>query len=62
MANGETSFSRLKIVKNYLRSTMSQERLVNLSIIANENDVCIQIEINNIVSIFSVLKARKVNL
>ena len=53
VASGETSFSRLKIIKNYLR------RLANLSIIAIQND---QIEINNIVSIFSVLKARKVNL
>ena len=53
VASGETSFSQLKIVKNYLRSTMSQERLVNLSIIAFENDVCIQIEINDIVSIFT---------
>ena len=41
---------------------MSQERLVNLSMIAIENDVCNQIEINDIVSIFSALKARKVNL
>ena len=56
MANGETSFSRLKIVKNYLRSTMSQERLVNLSMITIENNICNQIEINDIALTITITK------
>ena len=37
VAEGERSFSKLKIIKNYLRSTMSQERLSNFEIISIEN-------------------------
>jgi hypothetical protein len=36
--SGERSFSRLKRIKNYISSTMSQERLSGLSILCIEND------------------------
>ena len=35
-AGVERSFSRLKLIKTYLRSTMSQERLSNLSLLSIE--------------------------
>ena len=36
VASAERSFSKLKLIKNYLRSTMSQERLTNLATISIE--------------------------
>lgn len=38
VASAERSFSKLKLIKNYLRSTMSQERLSGLSILSIENE------------------------
>ena len=39
VASGERSFSKLKLIKTYLRSTMSQERLNGLAILSIENEV-----------------------
>ncbi len=39
IASCERSFSKLKIVKFYLRSSIGQERLTNMSIISIEKDV-----------------------
>ena len=33
VASAEWSFSKLKLINNYLRSTMTQERLTNLATI-----------------------------
>jgi len=38
VATAERSFSKLKIIKTYLRSTMSQERLDGLAIISIEHE------------------------
>ena len=39
VASAERSSSKLKLLKSYLRSTMTQERLNGLATIAIENDV-----------------------
>lgn len=39
VASAERSFSKLKLLKSYLRSTMTQERLSGLALIAIENDI-----------------------
>lgn len=59
VAEGERSFSKLKIIKNYLRSSMTQERLSNLAIISIENDV--DIDINDIIKEFAIRKSRKID-
>jgi len=37
VASGERSFSKLKLIKTYLRSSMGQERLNNLAILSIEH-------------------------
>ena len=61
VASGERSFSKLKIIKNYLRSTMGQERLSDLSIISIEKELSENIDVSNIVKTFALKKAGKAN-
>ncbi|XP_065667807.1 zinc finger MYM-type protein 1-like [Hydra vulgaris] len=39
VASGERSFSKLKLIKDYLKSTISQNRLTGLSLISIESDM-----------------------
>ena len=55
----ERSFSRLKSIKNELRSTMSQERLSALSILCIESDKLKQINVDELLHDFALTKARK---
>jgi hypothetical protein len=48
--SAERSFSKLKLVKSYLRSTMTQERLNGLTTIALESDVLEQIKYEDFTS------------
>ncbi|KAK5648014.1 hypothetical protein RI129_002906 [Pyrocoelia pectoralis] len=59
VASGERSFSKLKIIKNYLRATMGQERLSDLSIISIKKDFSEGINISDIIKDFALKKARK---
>nr|XP_016852320.1 PREDICTED: zinc finger MYM-type protein 1-like [Anolis carolinensis] len=61
VASGERSFSKLKLIKNYLRSTVSQERLNGLSTLAIENSLLDEMETDSLVQEFSKLKARKIS-
>lgn len=56
---GERSFSRLKLVKNQLRSTMGQQRLNWLSLMCMENDILKTIDFNPIINEFAAKKSRK---
>lgn len=60
VASAERSFSKLKIIKNYLRSTMAQDRLSNLATLSIESDILNEFDIHHIIKNFSLLKARKV--
>ncbi|XP_008113471.1 zinc finger MYM-type protein 1-like [Anolis carolinensis] len=60
VASGERSFSKLKLIKNYLRSTLSQERLSGLSTLAIENSLLDDMDTDSLVHEFSKLKVRKI--
>lgn len=62
IASCERSFSKLKLIKNYLRSTIGQERLSNLSIISIEYNIVKNINYDDVINEFAEMKARKVQL
>jgi hypothetical protein len=53
VASAEISFSKLKLLKNYLRSTMSQERLNGLATLCIEKGLLDEIDIDFIVTDFA---------
>jgi hypothetical protein len=53
VASAERSFSKLKLLKNYLRSVMSQERLNGLATLCIEKKLVDEIDIDSIVSDFA---------
>jgi len=58
--SGERSFSKLKRIKNELRSTMLQERLNSLSLMSIECDMLKNIDFKEVIDDFANLKSRKV--
>lgn len=58
VAEAERSFSKLKLIKTYLRSTMSQERLSGLAIISINRTVAQQISYEYVIDDFASKKAR----
>ena len=60
VASAERSFSKLKLIKSYLCSTMSQERLSNLAILSIEKDLVSNLEYKNLISDFASQKAKKI--
>ena len=59
VAEAEQSFSVLKRIKNYLRSTMCQMRLTSLGTLAVESELAKQLDFNEIIETFANKKARK---
>ncbi|KAF7106331.1 hypothetical protein CFC21_107070 [Triticum aestivum] len=51
--SAERSFSKLKLLKNYLRSTMTQERLNGLATLCIEKKLLDEIDIDPIISDFA---------
>lgn len=60
VATCERSFSKLKLIKTYLRSSMMQERLSSLAILAIENEVTKQLNMDDIIANFAKMKARRI--
>lgn len=60
VASGERSFSKLKQIKNYLRTSMSQERLSDLAIISIENNISEALDHNQMINELASVKARRV--
>lgn len=60
--SGERSFSCLKRVKNYLRSTLSQEKLNALALLCIESELMNKISYDDIIDDFANRKSRKKKL
>jgi len=58
-SSGERSFSVLKRVKNYLRSTMSENSLNDMAILYIEQEILVDINISKIIDDFARIKSRK---
>lgn len=59
VAAAERSFSKLKILKNYLRTTTNQERLTSLAIISIEKSISQTINYKEAIKEFAAIKARR---
>jgi len=59
VASAERSFSKLKLLKNYLRSTMPQERLNGLATLCIEKKLLDEIDINSIINDFASRNVRR---
>ncbi|KAF7648423.1 hypothetical protein LDENG_00157160 [Lucifuga dentata] len=59
-ASGERSFSKLRLVKNRLRSTMGQERLNHLTLVSTESDLVRKLDFSDLIKDFAAKKSRKV--
>lgn len=59
-AGAERTFSKLKLIKTYLRSTMSQQRLTGLATICIEKELSEQLNYEDIINDFASKKARKI--
>ena len=56
VASAERSFSKLKLLKSYLRSTMTQERLNGLVTLSLENGILDKINYEDIIEFFGFKK------
>nr|KYP46362.1 hypothetical protein KK1_032089 [Cajanus cajan] len=59
IATAEKSFSKLKLIKSYLRSTMLQDRLNELAILSIENEMLKLFDYKILINNFAAQKTRK---
>lgn len=59
VASAERCFSKLKLLKTYLRSSMSQERLNGLAILCIEKEVLENMNFELVINDFPSTKVRK---
>uniref|UniRef100_A0A8I6XPA2 HAT C-terminal dimerisation domain-containing protein n=1 Tax=Hordeum vulgare subsp. vulgare TaxID=112509 RepID=A0A8I6XPA2_HORVV len=62
VASAERSFSKLKLLKNYLRSTMPQERLNGLAMCCIEKNMLDNIKLDTVIDDFASKNARRSHL
>lgn len=58
-ASAERSFSKLKLIKTYLRNSMGQERLSGLAILSIEHSMAGSLNFDDVINTFAEQKARK---
>jgi hypothetical protein len=59
VASAERSFSKLKLIKTYLRSSISQERLNGLTTLSIEKDMLADIDVDVLINDFASKNARR---
>jgi hypothetical protein len=59
VAGGERAFSKMKLVKNYLRSTMSQDRLNSLALLSIESQLARALDFKDLIRDFANKKTRQ---
>ena len=62
VAMAERSFSKLKPIKNFLRSSMSQERLSGLALLSIENKRAKNLDFRKVIQQFASARVRRKNL
>lgn len=62
VASGERSFSKLKLIKNYLRNSISQSKLTNLALISIECTLAASLDYTSLIQEFAKCKVRRVKL
>ena len=60
VAGCERSFSKMKLIMTYLRSTMTESRLTNLAILSIERETVEQVDFTKVIENFAAVRARKV--
>lgn len=53
-ASAERSFSSLRRVKTYLRSTMTNDRLNHLALLSIEREISSSIDMDNVINKFAI--------
>ena len=61
VASAERGFSKLKMIKSYLRSTMSQDRLNGLAMLSIEKDLAGELDYANVITDFAAKTVRQGN-
>ena len=60
--SAERAFSKLKLIKSRLRSTMNQERLQSLMLMSVESDIMQELDVEKLVQDFVDISPRRMNL
>jgi len=60
VAENERLFSKLKLLKNYLRTTQSESRLTDLLLFSSEKDIIDDTQLDDITKQWSTLKKRRI--
>ena len=61
VATSERCFSKLKLIKNFLRSSMSQEKLSGLALLSIENERANNLDFRKVIQQFANAKAKPKN-
>jgi len=56
--SNERTFSRLKLIKNHLRSKMFDDRLMNLILCSSEKDLLDSLNLDELVTVWGTKKKR----
>jgi hypothetical protein len=59
VASGERNFSKLKVIKTYLRTSMIQERFYDVGLLAIEKELCESLELPDVIDELANKKARR---